>query len=53
VEPFKEKKVVRSMQVNEEGLEKGKSYLYKTFPSHFDRALIAAPRKLHSYISDD
>lgn len=28
VQPFKEKKVVRSMQVNEEGLEPGKNYLY-------------------------
>jgi hypothetical protein len=41
------------MQVNEEGLEHGKTYLYETFPSKLDRLLCAPPRKPHSYASED
>lgn len=41
------------MQVNEESLEKGKNYLYSTFPSRLDRRLVNSPRKPHSYITDD
>lgn len=41
------------MQVNEDGLESGKTYKYDTFPSTLDRSLMALPRKPFSYINDD
>lgn len=41
------------MQVNEDGLEKDKNYLYQTFPSKFDPNLFILPRKIYSYTGDD
>lgn len=41
------------MTVNEEGLEKNKSYLYSAFPSRLDRNYLVAPRETRSYTLDE
>ena len=41
------------MTVNEEGLDKNKSYLYAAFPSRLNSDYIVRPREIRSYTNDE